>query len=436
MIALGSRLPLLVLALIPVAAVIAEVRQSWVLGVSVLGLAVVVPTVVDGFRAGSPTSVVVSRDLPSSVVMGSSSTITWKVVNQADRRRSIRIADDFAPSLGAERRAHLRLPALGVGDVHIPFVPTRRGLFTPSRITVRVDGPWGLMSRQGERVQPAEMRVVPVFRSKREIELRLHRARLLEIGSRSVRARGGGTEFDHLREFGVDDSYRHIDWSATARTGHPIVRSYRAEEHRSVVVMLDNGRMMAARSGGVTRLEHAMDAVMALATVSSRVGDKLGLVTFDREPHRIVAPGRGRRQMSHLTETIFALEPVLSESDYDLAATTVLARFRRRVLVVLLTDLVNPVVEASIAPAVKALTTRHQVVVGAVTNSEVADWSRRLPTGVTEAYETGSALSSIDERVEASRRLRSIGAAVIDVEAGRLGPSLVDHYLETKARGL
>jgi len=435
-IALGSRLPLLVLALTPVAAAIAELRQSWVLGVLVLVVMVVVLTVVDGLRAGSPSTIVVNRDLPPSVVMGAEATIGWNVVNSTTRRRSVRIADDFAPSLGAERRAHLRLPALGVGEVKIPFVPTRRGLFSPSRITVRVDGPWGLMSRQGERVQPAEMRVVPVFRSKREVELRLHRARLLEIGSRSVRARGGGTEFDHLREFGIDDSYRHIDWSATARAGHPIVRSYRAEQHQTVVVMLDNGRMMAARSGGVTRLEHAMDAVMALATVSSRIGDRLGLVTFDRQPHRIVAPGRGRQQMSHLTETIFALEPLLSESDYDLAATTVLARFRRRALVVLLTDLVDPVVEASIAPAVKALTTRHQVVVGAVTNSEVADWSRRVPSSAAEAYETGSALSSIEGRAEASRRLRSIGAAVVDVEAGRLGPSLVDHYLENKARGL
>ena len=147
MIALGNRLPLLVVALIPVAAVVAELRQSWMLGVSVMGFAVVVPTLVDGFRAGSPASVTVTRDLPSSVVMGSSSTIGWNVVNQADRRRSIRIADDFAPSLGAERRAHLRLPALGVGDVQIPFVPTRRGLFTPSRITVRVDGPWGQIGR-------------------------------------------------------------------------------------------------------------------------------------------------------------------------------------------------------------------------------------------------------------------------------------------------
>ena len=268
-----------------------------------------------------------------------------------------------------------------------------------------------------------------------EVELRLHRARLLEIGSRSVRARGGGTEFDHLRDFGVDDSYRHIDWAATARVGRPIVRSYRAEQHQTVIVMLDNGRMMAARSGGVTRLEHAMDAVMALATVSSRIGDRLGMVTFDRATHRVVAPGRGRQQMSLLTETMFALEPLLSESDYDQAVTMVLAKFRRRALVVLLTDLVDPVVQASIAPAVAALTTRHQVVVGAVTNTDVAEWSRRVPRNADDAYRTGSALGSIDDRVVASRRLQALGAVVVDAEAGRLGPSLVDHYLETKARG-
>ena len=213
------------------------------------------------------------------------------------------------------------------------------------------------------------------------------------------------------------------------------MRSYRAEQHQTVIVMLDNGRMMAARSGGVTRLEHAMDAVMALATVSSRIGDRLGMVTFDRAPHRVVAPGRGRQQMSLLTETMFALEPLLSESDYDQAVTMVLAKFRRRALIVLLTDLVDPVVQASIAPAVAALTTRHQVVVGAVTNTDVAEWSRRVPRNADDGYRTGSALESIDDRVVASRRLQALGAVVVDAEAGRLGPSLVDHYLETKARG-
>jgi uncharacterized protein (DUF58 family) len=434
MVVAGDRLPWLLAVLVPVAAVVAELGQDWRLGVGLIAILTVSLAGIDAFRAGSPALVDVARHAPASAVMGNAAEMRWTVSNRSKVSRRILVADEFAPSLGAQRRAVVELPPHGAAEVLIPFRPARRGLFSMSLVTVRIDGPWRLAGRQHERDLPAELRVVPVFRSKREIELRLHRARLLEVGVRSVMARGGGTEFDHLRDYSVDDSYRHIDWAATARTGHPIVRSYRAEQHQTVIVVLDNGRMMAAKSGGVTRIEHAIDAVMALATVSSRVGDRLGLLAFDSAPHRIVAPGRGRQHMSALTESMFALEPLLSESDYDRMATTVLARFRRRAMVVLLTDLVSPVVDASIASAVSALATRHQVLVGAVTNSDVVEWTQRVPADRAEAFQTGAALLSIDDRAVAASRLRSVGAKVIDVEAGRLGPQLVDEYLEAKAR--
>ena len=434
MIVFGPRLWMLIGVLVPIGAGVAEWRQSWSLGVVVVIVVTALLATIDFVRTVAPARIVVERNCPTSVVMNAASELKWSIANDGTSDATVRIADELAPSLGAERRASARVPFGAVAVVTVPFTPARRGLFTVNQIAVRVEGPWQFVSRQATRSVPAEIRVVPVFRSKREVELRLHRARLLEIGARSVRARGGGTEFDHLREYSVDDSYRHIDWAATARTGHPIVRSYRAEQHQTVIVLLDNGRMMAAKSDGVTRLEHGMDAVMALATVSSRVGDRLGLVTFDVSPHRIVAPGRGRQHMGVLTETMFALEPRLSESDYDRLTTTVLARFRRRAMVVLLTDLVGPVVDASIAPAIAALATRHKVVVGAVTNSDVAGWSRQTPVDAEQAYQTGAAVISIEDRAAAARTVIAAGASVVDVEAGRLGPELVDHYLEAKAR--
>ena len=98
----------------------------------------------------------------------------------------------------------------------------------------------------------------------------------LRVGS------GPGTEFDQLREYVPDDEYRRIDWAATARAGRPIVRTFRAEQNQRVVCLLDNGRVMAGRVANVPRVEHAMDAVLTLARVSTGLGDKCGLVTFDQ----------------------------------------------------------------------------------------------------------------------------------------------------------
>ena len=40
---------------------------------------------------------------------------------------------------------------------------------------------------------------MPAFPSRAEVEQRVDRRRLLELGQRTVRVRGGGTDFDQLR---------------------------------------------------------------------------------------------------------------------------------------------------------------------------------------------------------------------------------------------
>ncbi|OWY58919.1 hypothetical protein B7486_77365, partial [cyanobacterium TDX16] len=177
-----------------------------------------------------------------------------------------------------------------MAEASTPLRPARRGRFTPRALVVRVDGPLGLGARQRTRKTPGELRVYPPFRSKDEAELRIDKARILEIGLRSAQGRGGGTEFDQLREYTVDDEFRRIDWSSTARLGKPIVRTYRAERNQNVVLLLDSGRVMAGRVGGVPRLEHAMDAVMMLTAVATRLGDRSGLLAFDTEVRDVVAP--------------------------------------------------------------------------------------------------------------------------------------------------
>ena len=76
-----------------------------------------------------------------------------------------------------------------------------------------------------------------------------------------------------------------------------------------------------------------MDATMMLTAVATRLGDRCGLVTFDRGVRSIVPLGRHTDQVARVTEAMFALEPELSESDYPSVFAEVVARFRRRSMV-------------------------------------------------------------------------------------------------------
>ncbi|MBI2704704.1 MAG: DUF58 domain-containing protein, partial [Actinobacteria bacterium] len=385
---------------------------------------------VDFFLATSPNRVSVERGMPEAISLGVEGGIGWYLTNPTSRALVVHFSDELAPSLHAgTRRERVKIPKKRTVEVRTTFRPTRRGRFEISRLVVRVDGPLGLAGRQRARRMRHVLRVYPPFKSKDEAELRINKARILEVGLRSAQGRGGGTEFDQLREYSVDDEFKRIDWSATARANRAIVRTYRAERNQTVICLLDNGRVMAGRVDDVPRVEHAMDAVMMLTAVASRLGDRAGMVAFDSRIQATVSPGHGRDQLGRVTEAMYDLEPQLAESDYLGAFSHTLARFRRRAMLVIFTELVEQAVHESLLPAMPLIARSHLVVVASVQDPDVVRWATLTPTDATGAYRKAAAVTALDERRRTVARLRGLGATVIDAPPGKLAPRLADAYL-------
>jgi len=404
--------------------------------VLVLTSLLLVVGLVDALVGTSPRHLVLERRHPPVVVVGKPATLTWVV--RSDARRSVRVhvADQLAPSLGAgARRFTVRIPAGDQARVSTTLRPVRRGRFPLDHLSVRIEGRLGLGARQREVPLSTVLRVHPAFRSKDEAEITIRRGRILEVGLRSARGLGGGTEFEQLREYGPDDEFRRIDWTATARAGKAIVRTYRAERNQSVIVMLDNGRVMAGRVEGVPRVEHAMDAAMMLTAVATRLGDKCGLVAFDRRTRAVVPPARHTDQVSRVTEAMYALEPELAESDYTAAFAEVVGRYRRRAMLVLLTDLNEQAVADSVLPALPLVLRTHLVVVAGVRDPQVEAWARDDADDAEAAYRRVAAVEALAERDRTAARLRGMGATVVDAAPGRLAVELADAYLVVKSTG-
>lgn len=391
---------------------------------------------IDAALAVDPGRIEVSRMAPSVAVLDQPASLRWTVVNPTGRVVHVAVADELAPSLlAATRRFRLVLPPGSSATAATRLCPTRRGRFEPTAVVVRVDGPGRLASRQRTRSLPGTIRVHPVFRSRDEAELRIRQARLLDVGLRSARGRGGGTDFDQLREWTDDDETRRIDWAATARTGRPIVRTYRAERNQTVLALLDTGRLMAGRVDAVPRLDHALDAVFALTTVATRLGDRFGMVAFDHQVRSVVSAHAGRAQFGRILESCFDLEARLVESDYRQAFVHSLTRFRRRTMLVVFTDLVEQAIELHLIPALPLVTRSHLVVVAAVRDPAVEAWAAEPPVDGAAAYRSVAARSALVERERVAARLRRVGATVIDEPPHLLAARLADAYIKTKATG-
>jgi len=421
-------------AVLSVVAALLPLATPW--GVLVVFAALLVAAGFDWAVAVTPDRIEVTRVLPASLTLGQHGQVAWEVANPSRRSLRVALADEFPPSLQAtSRRARLTVPARGRATATTAVCPLRRGDFSPAELVVRVEGPLGLVARQGKRTDRGLLRVFPPFRSKQEAELRIDRARILEVGLRSAKARGGGTEFEQLRDYSEDDEFRRIDWAATARAGRPIVRTYRAERNQVVIVLLDNGRLMAGRVDEVPRLEHAMDAVMMLTAVATRLGDRIGLVVFDRRVRAVVPPTQTRAQFGRIVQAMYRLEPELAESDFRGAFTETLARFRRRALLVILTELADQAVQETLLRDLPLVARSHLVLIGAVRDPDVQRWAESEPTEAGTAYRKAAAIAALADRRRLVGLLGTMGATVVDAPPGELAPRLADAYLRVKATG-
>lgn len=421
---------LLLLGLVPVVLWPSMTTVRWWL----LGWLVLVA--LDVVLAPSPGKVQVVRSASTQVRLGESSSTALLVTNPLRRRVHGVLRDAWVPSAGAEGERHtLDVPAGERRRLTTTIRPTRRGDRRADRVTMRVSGPLGLAARQRSRRVEGSVRALPPFHSRKHLPSRLAHLRQLD-GRSAVRTRGQGTEFDSLRDYVEGDDVRSIDWRATARRQHVVVRTWQPERDRRVVLVLDTSRTSAARVGDEPRLDSSMDAALLLAALASRAGDRIDLVAGDRRIRARVRANTDRTALLHELVTAMApIEPVLLEADWTLLAATVTGVTRRRALVVLLTALEPAAIEEGLIPVLPALTARHRVVLASVADPALSAMRDRLDD-VEHVYDAAAAERTAALRRRTADALQRMGVTVLDVEPERLPPALADHYLALKAQGL
>jgi uncharacterized protein (DUF58 family) len=300
-------------------------------------------------------------------------------------------------------------------------------------VTVRSAGPLGLAARQGSHQVPWRVRVLPPFTSRRHLPAKL--ARLRELDGRTlVMVRGQGSEFDSLREYVAGDDVRSIDWRASARAADVMVRTWRPERDRHVLLVLDTGRTSAGRVGDAPRLDASMDAALLLAVLASRAGDRVDLLAFDRTTRAQVVGASSKELLPALVQAMAPLESALVETDWASAASAVLRQVSRRSLVVLLTSLDPAPLEEGLLPVLPQLARRHRVVLASVADPRVDAMAAGRGDAAT-VYGAAAAERSRGERARVRAELRQRGVEVVDADPARLPPALADTYLALKAAG-
>ncbi|GAA1133288.1 DUF58 domain-containing protein [Citricoccus alkalitolerans] len=403
-------------------------------------LALVLASGVDLALAASPRPLVLERELPVSSRLDEPVANAVLVSNRGRRRLRGSLRDAWQPSAGQvspsdrpDAAVALDVPAGERRRTVTTLVPRRRGTLRTGTVTVRSWGPLGLAARQVTHPVPGQISILPPFRSRRHLPSRL--ARLREMDGRSaVQTRGGGTEFDSLRDYVRGDDVRSIDWRATARRQDVVVRTWRPERDRRVVIVLDTSRTAAARVDDEPKLDTGIEASLLLAALASAGGDRVEMLAFDRRVRSRVSSTEKGNLLHRMVTALAPVQPTLLAADWSHIPVEVAKVSRQRSLVVLLTDLDSASLQEGLLPVLPALTSRHQVVVASVADPQLAEMARTRNDAET-TFRAAAAERSGLERRAAARELEMHGVEVVDEEPHRLPPVLADTYLRLKAAG-
>lgn len=410
---------------------------------AVLAVLLAAAVILDVALAGSPRSLRLTRGGPTSARLGQPVSVALTVDNAGRGRFRGVVRDAWAPSARAQPRTHAVDIAAGQRvQLDTTLQPVRRGDQNSALVTARSIGPLGLAGRQGSHRIRWQVRILPPFLSRKHLPSRLARLRELE-GMTPVLIRGQGTEFDSLREYVVGDDVRSIDWRATARRADVVVRTWRPERDRRVLIVLDTGRTSAGRvgvdptaqdPGGWPRLDWSMDAALLLAALAARAGDHVDFLAHDRETRAAVVNASRTELLAHLVAAMAPLEPALVESDARAMVAAVQRRVRRQALVVILTDLNASAIDEGLLSVLPQLTAKHRVIVASVADPRVDKLAAGRADAV-EVYDAAAAERSRNDRRAVASLLRRMGVDVVDAPPEELAPDLADHYLAMKAAG-
>ena len=404
----------------------------WVLGVLAAAWAAVV--LADALRAPDPRRFQVRRQAPSQVRLGNTVTGRLLLTNPTARTGSLEVRDAWNPTAGlAAQRSALTVPARERRAVPQSFTPTRRGEHRSRTLLIASRGPLGLARRTARAEAPGRLLALHPFGARRHLPSRVQRLREIE-GLAAVHQRGQGTEFDSLRDFVDGDDVRSIDWRATARRRSVVVRTWRPERDRHVLLVVDTSRSSAGRLGEATRLDAAFDAALLLTALAVQAGDRVDLVCVDRVPHLSVIGSTRTTVLHDMVSATAAVDPALVETDWELAARTIGERARRGALVVLITPVESAAVHGGLLPVAARLAKDHPLVVASVADPALEELASARGD-LESVYRAAAAERARAERAGVSRALERVGAHVVDAPPDRAPQALADTYLALKAAG-
>jgi len=150
--------------------------------------------------------------------------------------------------------------------------------------------------------------------------------------------KGASSEFSEHRAYIQGDDPRNIDWKVLGRTDRYYVRRFEDETLLRVYFVVDGSASMGYGSGTLTKYNYACRLAAALAYVTVKDRDAVGLYLYSSETHAVLPAKNSMSHLNSFVHTLMEREPASKTSTaptlHQIAGT-----IRRRALIIILSDL-------------------------------------------------------------------------------------------------
>jgi uncharacterized protein (DUF58 family) len=328
----------------------------------------------------------------------------------------------------------LHLKPTEIKSIHYNLRPTKRGEYDFGFIRTYIGSPLGLINRRynfdGSKILP----VYPSFINLGQYELMAVSRYLTEFGIKKIRKVGQSSEFDQIKNYVGGDDIRTINWKATARKGGLMVNTYTDEKSQNIYCIIDKSRVMRMPFEGLSLLDYAINASVALSKVAMLKEDKAGLITLSENIGAIVPADRKASQLGSIMNVLYKEKTRYLESNLEVLYSTVRTVVKQRGLLVFFTNFESLSALQRQLPYLKRIAKYHLLVVVFFENTELKGLSTDPAKDVEGIYHKTIAEKFIYEKKLMVKELNKHGILAILTPPQKLTINVINQYLALKAQ--
>ncbi|MDB2385283.1 DUF58 domain-containing protein [Polaribacter sp.] len=315
------------------------------------------------------------------------------------------------------------------------LVPKERGEYHFGLINTYASTPLQLATKKYFLGEEKIVKCYPSFLKLQEFSFKALSNNTLTYGNNKTRKIGNSLEFEQIKEYVSGDDIRTLNWKATAKTGQLMVNQYVDEKSQSVYLAIDKGRTMQMSFDGLTLLDYAVNASLAISNVVLKKQDKVGMFTFSKKVEDLVVAERRNMQMTLISEALYNIKTDFTESDFSSLYSVVKRKITQRSLFVLFTNFETLDALNRQIMYLRALAKNHLVLVVFFKNTELNKLIDSKSNDVQKVYDSIIAEKFLFEKKQIVNELKKYGIQSVLTSPQELTGNAINKYLELKTKG-